>query len=175
MSGRRQASKGAALLRRWLPAPLLSLALAALWLALARSASLGDVLLAVLAGWLMPVVFVSLRPERPRVRHPLVVLKLVVVVGWDALLSNLQVFTSLLRGERRPPHRRFVRVPLELRDPTALAWLCTITTFIPGSLWCEMAPDRSVVLIHAWDAPDEARFIADYKRRYERPLMEIFE
>ena len=165
----------APLWRRWLPAPLLSLALIVLWLVLARSASLGHVLLAVLAGWLLPLVFASLRPEQPRVRRPLVVLKLVTVVIWDSLLSNIQVFTSLLRGERRPPHRRFVQVPLELRDPTALAWLCTITTFIPGSLWCEMAPDRSAVLIHAWDAPDEARFIADYKRRYEQPLMEIFE
>lgn len=161
--------------RRWLPAPLLSLALAALWLVLARSASVGNVLLAALAGWLLPVVFAPLRPERPRVRRPLALLKLIVVVGWDALLSNFQVFGGLVRGQWRPPQRRFVRVPLDLRDPTALACLCTITTFIPGSLWCEMAPDRTVVLIHAWDAPDEARFIADYKQRYEKPLMEIFE
>jgi len=162
-------------MRRWLPAPLLSLALAALWLALARSASLGNLLLAVLAGLLLPAVFASLRPERPRVRRPLALLTLVAVVIWDSLLSNIHVFASLLRGERRPPHRRFVRVPLELRDPTALAWLCAITTFIPGSLWCEITPDRSVVLIHVWDAPDEARFIADYKQRYEKRLMEIFE
>lgn len=161
--------------RRWLPAPLLSMALALLWLVLVRSASPGNLLLAALAGWAMPVVFASLRPERPRVRHPLVIARLIVVVGWDSLLSNLQVFTSLLRGQRRPPARRFVRVPLDLRDPTALACLCTITTFIPGSLWCEMAPDRSMVVIHAWDAPDEAAFIADYKTRYEKPLMEIFE
>jgi multicomponent K+:H+ antiporter subunit E len=160
---------------RWLPAPLLSLTLAVLWLMLARSASPGHLLLAALAGLLLPLVFAPLRPEQPRVRRPLVALKLVAVVIWDALLSNIQVFTSLLRGERRPPHRRFVEVPLELRDPTALAWLCTITTFIPGSLWCEMTPDRSVVRIHAWDAPNEARFIADYKRRYEQPLREIFE
>ncbi|MCL1961661.1 MAG: Na+/H+ antiporter subunit E [Desulfovibrionaceae bacterium] len=163
------------MMRRWLPAFLLSLALAGLWLALARSASLGHVLLAALAGLLLPVVFASLRPESPRMRRPWVLIALVAVVCRDSLLSNIHVFATLLRGERRPPQRRFVRVPLELRDPTALAWLCAITTFIPGSLWCEMAPDRSVVLIHVWDAPDEARFIADYKRRYEKRLMEIFE
>jgi len=160
-------------MKRWLPAPLLSLALAALWLALARSASWGDLLLAALAGLLLPLAFASLRPERPRVRRPLVLLKLTLVVLWDSLLSNLDVFAGLLPG--RSPVNRFVRVPLDLRDPTALAWLCAITTFIPGSLWCELAPDRAMVIIHVWDAPDEARFIADYKRRYEQPLLEIFE
>jgi multicomponent K+:H+ antiporter subunit E len=161
--------------RRWLPAPLLSVALATLWLTLARSASPGHVLLAVLAGWLLPVVFASLRPEQPRMRRPGVLMKLVMVVAWDALLSNIDVFAGVLRGQRHPANSRFVRVPLELRDPSALACLCTITTFIPGALWCEMTPDRTMLLIHAWNAPDEARFIADYKRRYEKPLMEIFE
>ena len=161
-------------MRRWLPAPLLSLALAALWLALARSTSLGNLLLAALAGLLLPLAFASLRPERPRARRPLTALKLIGVALWDSLLSNWQVFRGLLPGGQ-PPASRFVRVPLDLRDPTALAWLCAITTFIPGSLWCELAPDRAMVIIHVWDAPDEAAFIAHYKRRYEQPLMEIFQ
>jgi multicomponent K+:H+ antiporter subunit E len=153
----------------------MSLALAALWLALANSVSPGHLLLAALAGWLLPIVFAPLRPERPRVRRPWVIVRLVLVVCRDWLLSNFQVLGTLLRGHRHPPHCHFVRVPLDVRDPTALACLCAITTFIPGSLWCEMAPDRSMVIIHVWDAPDEARFIADYKQRYEKPLMEIFE
>jgi multicomponent K+:H+ antiporter subunit E len=162
-------------MRRWLPAPLLSLALMALWLALARPIGPGDLLLALLAGLLLPAVFAPLRPERPRARRPFTALRLIAVVCWDSWLSNLQVLSGVLRGQRQPPNSRFVRVPLELRDPTALAWLCTITTFIPGSLWCEMAPDRAMVIIHVWDAPDEARFIDDYKRRYEQPLMQIFD
>jgi multicomponent K+:H+ antiporter subunit E len=159
--------------RRWLPAPLLSLALALLWLVLVRSASPGHLLLAALAGLATPVIFAPLRPERPRIRRPAVLARLVARVCWDALLSNLHILGDLLR--RRPPQSRFVRVPLALRDPTALSGLCIITTFVPGSLWCEMAPDRSEVLIHVWDAPDEARFIADYKTRYEQPLLEIFQ
>jgi multicomponent K+:H+ antiporter subunit E len=162
-------------MKRWLPAPLLSLALAGLWLALARPIGFGDLLLALLAGLLLPAIFAPLRPERPRVRRPLTALKLIAVVCWDSLLSNIQVFAGVVRGQRQPPASCFVRVPLDLRDPTAMAFLCVITTVIPGSLWCEMAPDRAMVIIHVWDAPDEARFIADYKQRYEKPLMEIFE
>ncbi|MDR1967248.1 MAG: Na+/H+ antiporter subunit E, partial [Burkholderiaceae bacterium] len=119
-----------------MPAPLLSAALAVLWLALARSSSPGHLLLALLAGLWLPVIFASLRPERPRMRRPLVLLKLVAVVAWDALRSNIEVFIDTLRGQPHPANSRFVRVPLELRDPSALACLCTITTFIPGSLWC---------------------------------------
>ena len=56
--------------RRWLPAPLLSAALAAGWLALVRSVAPGQILLALLLGLLAPALFASLRPERPRMRKP---------------------------------------------------------------------------------------------------------
>ena len=162
-------------MKRWLPAPLLSLALAAMWLVLAGSLSAGQIVLAVLVGWLMPILFGPLRPERPRLRRPLVLLRLIGTVVLDGLRSNGQVLASLLRSRRHPPRSAFVQVPLELRDHTALACLCVIATAVPGTVWCEMAPDGSVVLIHVWDLPDEAAFITDFKTRYERPLMEIFE
>lgn len=162
-------------MRRWLPAPLLSLALAAIWLVLAGSLGIGQLLLAALVGWLMPLLFGALRPERPRMRRPGVLLRLIGRVVVDGLVSNGQVFASLLRRGRRAPQSRFVQVPLALRDPTALACLCIIATAVPGTVWCEMAPDGSVVVIHVWDLADEAAFIADFKTRYERPLMEIFE
>jgi multicomponent K+:H+ antiporter subunit E len=49
-----------------------------------------------------------------------------------------------------------------------------ITAVIPGTVWCELAPDRSRLLLHVFDLPgDEAVFIDHYKTRYERPLLEI--
>jgi len=70
---------------------------------------------------------------------------------------------------------RFVQIPLELRDPNALAVLAMITCLTPGTAWGEIAFDRSTLLIHVFDVADEAAFIANIKQRYERPLMEIFE
>ncbi|MCA0327307.1 MAG: Na+/H+ antiporter subunit E [Proteobacteria bacterium] len=161
--------------RRWLPAPLLSLALAVLWLVLMHSVGPGQILLALLVGWLLPVLFAPLRPDRVRMRRPLTLLRLIGVVVYDGLLSNWQLLVSVLRRARHPPRSRFVQIPLELRDETALACLCIIATAVPGTVWCETSHDHSVVVIHVWDVPDEARFIADFKTRYERPLMEIFE
>ena len=75
----------------------------------------------------------------------------------------------------RAPRSRFVRVPLALRDAHALAALAMITTLVPGSVWAELAPDRSALLLHVFDVDDEAAFIEHFKTRYERPLQEIFE
>ncbi|MND08945.1 putative monovalent cation/H+ antiporter subunit E [compost metagenome] len=50
-----------------------------------------------------------------------------------------------------------------------------ITTIIPGTVWSELAGDRSALLLHVFDVEDEAAFVAEFKDSYERPLMEIFE
>ncbi|MNJ75557.1 putative monovalent cation/H+ antiporter subunit E [compost metagenome] len=50
-----------------------------------------------------------------------------------------------------------------------------ITTVIPGTIWSELALDRSILLLHVFDLDDEAQFIEHFKQAYERPLMEIFE
>lgn len=163
------------MMRRLLPAPLLSAALVALWLMLNASLAVGDVLLALALGLAVPALLAPLRPARPRMRHPLAVLRLIGVVGRDVLESNARVLRTLLTRPGQPRHARFVRVPLQLRDPSALAALAVITTVVPGTVWCELARDGSALLLHVWDAPDEAAFVAHYKQRYEQPLREIFE
>ena len=50
-----------------------------------------------------------------------------------------------------------------------------ITTVVPGTIWSELALDRSILLLHVFDLEDEAPFIEHFKTTYERPLMEIFE
>ena len=163
------------MMKRLFPAPLLSAALIVAWLVLNASLDASDVLLAVGLGLAVPALLAPLRTARPRIRHPLTVLRLIAVVGRDVLWSNALVLRTLVTRPGRPMHKRFVRIPLELRDPSALAALAVITTVVPGTVWCELARDGSTLLLHVWDAPDEAAFIAHYKRCYEQPLREIFE
>ncbi len=160
------------MIRRLFPAPLLSAGLSAMWLMLNESLFIGHVALAAFLGWLLPFLSAKLRPQRPHIRHPLRILQLILVVGYDVLRANIQVAFGILR--QRPPREAFVTIPLELRDPTALAALAIIITVVPGTIWCELALDSSAVLLHVWDLEDEASFIADYKARYEAPLLEIF-
>ncbi len=161
-------------LARLLPAPLTSVALLALWLVLARSVSLGQILLGLALALAVPILTKRLRPNRVRVRRPLVVVRFILTVGYDVLLSNFQIAWDVLRWRSRRPQSRFVVVPLELRDPLGLAALSMVTTVVPGTVWSEIALDRSALLLHVWDVADESDFIARFKHRYEKPLVEIF-
>jgi multicomponent K+:H+ antiporter subunit E len=158
-----------------LPAPWVSLALFGGWMLLTRSFSLGQALLGAAAAIVIPLLLSPLRPRPRPLKRPLVLLRLILRVGRDVVVSGLRVAYGIVRAGSHPPRGRFVRVPLELRDEHALASLAMITAVIPGSVWSELAADRSALLIHVFDVADEAAFIAHFKTDYEHPLKEIFE
>jgi multicomponent K+:H+ antiporter subunit E len=161
--------------KRLVPAPLLSTALFALWLALSRGAGPGQVFLGLTLALSVPHVTARLRPAQVRVRRPFVVARFVATVGYDVLMSNFQVAWGVLAWRWRRPSSRFVVIPLDLRDSHGLAALAIVTTIVPGTVWSELALDRSAVMLHVWNVGEEERFIARYKARYEMPLREIFE
>jgi multicomponent K+:H+ antiporter subunit E len=162
-------------LGRLVPAPLTSVALLALWLALARAVSAGQVLLGLLLALAVPLLTSNLRPTTVRVRRPLVVVRFILAVGRDVLQSNFEVAWGVVTWRWRRPQSRFVVVPLELRDPLGLAALSMVTTVVPGTVWSELALDRGALLLHVWDVGEEGAFVARFNARYEAPLMEIFE
>jgi multicomponent K+:H+ antiporter subunit E len=160
------------MMKRWLPSPLLSVALWAMWLVLNDTFAPAHLLLGAAIGWAVPWLVAPLRPAGPAVRRPLVLTRLVLRVGRDVVVSGLGVARGVMTMRR--PRGEFVRVPLELRDPHALAALAIITSVVPGTVWCELAPDCSAVLLHVFEPGDEAEYIAFFKTSYERPLLEIF-
>lgn len=162
-------------LKTLVPAPLTSAALLALWLALARAVSAGQLLLGLALALMVPILTSKLRPAAVRVRRPLVVMRFILVVGRDVVLSSFEVAWGLITWRWRRPHSKFVIIPLDLRDPVGLAALAMVTTVVPGTVWSELALDRSAVLLHVWHVSDEGAFVARYKARYEKPLREIFE
>ncbi|MBK9136733.1 MAG: Na+/H+ antiporter subunit E [Betaproteobacteria bacterium] len=168
-------------MRPLLPSPWLSLGLFAGWLLLARSASAGHVLMAAVAAVVLPLLAAPLRPRPGPLRRWGTLVRLILRVGRDVVHSALVVAAGVLRAgvrEGKPPRGTFVVVPLELRDEHALAALAMITAVIPGTVWSELAPDRSALLIHVFDLDnydDVAAFITHYKTDYEQPLKEIFE
>ncbi|MNN53059.1 Na(+)/H(+) antiporter subunit E [compost metagenome] len=135
----------------------------------------GNLLLGGVLAYCAPLMMRRLRPLPVRIRRPGVILRLILIVGRDVLVSNFAVAWGVLNAGRRPPRSRFIKVPLDLRDANGLAALSMITTVVPGTVWSELALDRSVLLLHVFDLDDEARFIQHFKTTYERPLMEIFE
>ncbi len=163
------------LLRRIFPAPLLSVALFATWLLLNGSLGAGQLVLATLVAVVIPVLTRGLRPLPVRVRRPGTVLRLAATVVMDTTVSNWAVLRFLAFPSLRRHPSRFVQIPLDLRDPNALAVLAVIVCITPGTSWAELSLDRSVLMLHALEVGDPQELIDHVKQRYERPLMEIFE
>lgn len=162
-------------LRKIFPAPLLSAALAVLWLVLNKSLAPAHIFMAIILGIVVPLFTAPLRPTPVKVHHFWLGFKLFWLVGLDVIVSNLQVAKGAMRFGKTKPSGDFIRVPLELRNPNGLAALAAICTVIPGTIWSELALDRSAVLIHVFDLRDPEAEMARFKNRYEMPLLEIFE
>lgn len=163
------------LLRSLLPAPWLSLALFGGWMLLTRSFSAGQALLGLAAAIAVPWLLAPLRPRPGPLKRPLLLLRLIARVARDVVRSGIDVALGVARSRVDPPRGSFVVVPLSLRDEHALAALAMITAVVPGTVWAELAADRSALLLHVFDLDDEAAFIAHFKTDYEHPLKEIFE
>ena len=114
-------------------------------------------------------------PQYRRVMIPLTVLRRGFSVVADTTQSNLQVARFLLFPSLRRHPADFVTIPLELRDPNALAVLAVIVCITPGTAWAELSMDRSLLRLHVLEVGDPQAIIDHVKQRYERPLMEIFE
>lgn len=163
------------MIKRIFPAPLLSVVLFILWLLLNRSLSAGQMVLALLVAVVIPVLTSGLRPLPVRIRRPGTVLRLGLRVMADTTVSNLQVARFLLMPSQRRHPPGFVQIPLDLRDPNALAVLAMIVCITPGTSWAELSLDRTVLMLHVLELDHPQAVIQHIKTAYERPLMEIFE
>lgn len=161
-------------MNRLFPAPYLSLAMCGLWLLLTQSLNPGNLLIAAVIGVVGPIWSAPLRPSPARLNRLPVALRLTLLVGYDVIRSNFEV-AWIGTFRRGGPRSAFVRIPLEMRDANGLAALAIITTVIPGTVWSELAMDRSAMLLHVFDVDDVDDYVARFKARYEVPLMEIFE
>lgn len=157
-----------------IPHPVVSALIALLWLVL-TGFSPGQLLLGLLVGLVAGAAYARLTPDRVRLRRPGLVLRLAGRVAVDIARSNLAVARLILSDGRSGLRRSgFVRIPLALTEPNALATLAIIITATPGTAWIDHDPDTGELLLHVFDlleGEDWARLI---KTRYETPLLEIF-
>ena len=153
----------------------LSALLFVVWLLLNQSVSPGTLLMGAVLAVLVPLGTKSLRPGSVTMRKPLVAFKLWAIVMRDFVRSNIRVATLILTRRPRDIPSGFVQIPLDMRDPHALALLAMILCLTPGTAWAEVSRDRSMLLLHVFEIDDADAMVAMVKERYERPLMEIFE
>jgi len=163
------------MIRRLIPSPPLSAALFTIWLLLNQTLHPATLLSAVVLAIVVPLLTRSLRPASVKMRKPRVALRLLTIVLRDMVRSAWMVAKELLTRRNADINSSFLRVPLTVRDPNALAVLAMIVCLTPGTAWAELSLDRSVLLLHVFELKNEQGMIEMIKTRYEKPLMEIFE
>ncbi len=155
------------------PFPILSAGLAATWLALTGISPL-QLIAALALGLAIPRLAASLLAALPKVRAVGAAVRLTAVVAWDVLLANVAV-ARLVLGPSSRLQPGFVRVPLAVTHPHAIALFASIVSIVPGSVSIAFSPDTKTLLLHVLHVEDEQGFIDRIKGRYERPVMEILE
>lgn len=162
-------------MKRLLPSPVLSISLFGLWVLLSQSVDTATLAIGAVVALVLPRLTLGLRPAPVRMKRPGVIARLMLRVAWDMLHSNLSVARTLLTRRSRDIPSAFVRIPLQLRDPNALAVLAMIVTTVPGTAWAELSADRSVLLLHVFSVESEQTVIDNIQDHYLQPLKEIFE
>ncbi len=158
---------------RVLPQPLVSLMILALWIAIAPSPSLGQVVLGGVVALAIPWFTHPFWPDPPRLLRPGVAALLFLRVIWDIVVANVEV-ARLVLGPADRLHPVFIELPLEIDDPFVATILASIITLTPGTLSVDIDRAQRVLLVHALDVADVPAAIDTIKRRYEAPLKEIF-
>ena len=161
-------------MRRVFPYPLLMASLVAMWLAL-TSFSPGQFIVGVAVALMAAQGLARLHPVKPRLRRWDLIPRLIGIVLYDIIRSNIAVVRIILGGLYGERRAGFVAIPLELRDPTGLAVLSLIITSTPGTAWFDYNAKQGMLLIHVFDLVDEEGWRHLIKSRYEHLLMEIFE
>jgi multicomponent K+:H+ antiporter subunit E len=162
------------MISRILPYPLLTLSLIVFWMTI-NSFSPGHLVLGTIVAMIASWAMASLRPAKPRIRNWFAIVKLIAIVAYDIVRSNIAVAAIILFRRERNRKAGFITVPLDLRDPMGLAVLAIVLTATPGSAWLEYNSSQGTLLMHALDNVDDSVWVSLIKNRYEKLLMEIFE
>jgi multicomponent K+:H+ antiporter subunit E len=135
--------------------------------------SAGNLVLAALLAVVIPWFTERLRPERPVLHKPGILLRLGLTVLYDIVMSNIDVAKRIL-GPEKSIKPGFVWIPLSIQDPHGIVAFAGIITMTPGTLSADLNESRSHLLVHCFNLDDAQAVIDSCKQRYEAPLMEIF-
>lgn len=159
--------------RRLIPSPMLSVSVLAFWVLMSDSFTLGQILLGLLLGVVVPLFAARLDREFARIGSLRPIPKLLCVTLWDILISNIRVAIQVLGPERRI-HPGFIWLPLDIANIHGIAALTSMITLTPGTVSAALSDDRRYLLVHVLHLDDPDELIRQIKTRYEAPLMEIF-
>lgn len=173
MSPSHPSSRPRPLWRRLYPSPPLSVLIFVFWLLLTDSLGVGAAVMGLLMATAVPPFAARLDREFARIGSLRAIPKMLAILAWDIVRSNVRVAMQVL-GPQSRIHPGFIWVPLEIANIHGIAVLTSMLTLTPGTVSAELSDDRRYLLVHVLHLDDPDTLIAEIKSRYEKPLMEIF-
>jgi multicomponent K+:H+ antiporter subunit E len=150
--------------------------LVVIWIILNGEVTLLSIVFSIVLAFALVLSISRLRPVRPHLRNLHLVIPLMGTLLIDILQSNIAVARIVLGFERnRDVRSGFLDIPLELSDPHGLAILAIIVTSTPGTSWAGIESNGEILRLHVLDLRDADEWVHFFKRRYEQPLMRIFQ
>lgn len=157
---------------RVLPHPFVSVLVGLSWLMLGHSSEAFDIFMAIMLGLIIPKIVQPFIVRTPNI-HWQPAIRLIFVVLWDIIVSNIRVAKQVL-GPTKNLHPKWFRVPLDTDHEHVNALLAMIITTTPGTVSAGIDQERGDILVHALSCDDIDAEIEAIKVRYEIPLIEIF-
>lgn len=162
------------MMRKLFPHPILSLMVVAVWMMLVNAFAWGSLVFAVILGVLVPLATAPYWPGVTRYRHLAGLPGFFWVVFIDIIKANIAVAKIVLFLPKSQLQPAWVVVPLDIRQPEAIAMLASAITLTPGTVSCDLSQDSRALLVHCLHAPDPDAVLDEIKTRYEARLKEIY-
>jgi multicomponent Na+:H+ antiporter subunit E len=143
-----------------------------LWGKLSAANILGGLAIATAVTVLLPLPAV---PVEGRL-HPVSLLRLAVVVGYQLVASSVQVAWLAIKPGP-PPLTAVLRAQLSIKSDLVLALAANILTIIPGSMVLEIDQERRLIYVHVIDVGNDKAVARFYKQvdQIQRLLIATFE
>jgi multicomponent Na+:H+ antiporter subunit E len=143
-----------------------------LWGTFSAANVLSGLLVALVITLLLPLPAV---PVEGRV-HLLSLLRLIVSVGYDLVLSSVQVAWLAVKPGP-PPLSAVLRAHLAVKSDLVLALAVSIFNLVPGSIVLEIDQSRRMLYMHVIDVGNERSLARFYRQvsKVERLLVAAFE
>jgi len=150
-------------------------ALLMVWLALTRTLALTSVLAGVLSSVLVAVFWRAIMPEVPSsvhtmVRHPIRVIRFVLVLARRFVLSTLHTTWLILRGGEEG---RMIALPIRVEDTLARFILLNSITLTPSTI--SLLIEDDLLYIHWLQASGQQTDWRAIKESLEVCLQRLFE
>ena len=154
---------------------LLTILLAAVWIAITGSPTYLNIILGLAVGLFVVIWARRFMGRRGTGSRACRLVFFLLFFFKEILISSIEVAVRVIPFSPFKIRPAIVAVPLDLETAAGITTLANMITLTPGTLALETSNDRKTLYVHVMYVEDIPAFIDDIKTRYERRVKELVE